>query len=207
MTGLRRDSKTRLGSIGLAFALVAAFVAVSGGGAQPRSARPVLLGPERLAQVAFTGGAHLYLRFGGVTSGTGTIHTGDIEVQSFQFGVGRGITTPAGGTGREASAPSVSEIVVTKLMDASSTKLLNQLLGTTPQLVTLFAVHAVTNAPTEELEYTFEQVLLSKFSESGSGGSGHESISLNFTKITMTYKLNGSAKSRVCYDLALAKKC
>ena len=44
-----------------------------------------------------------------------------IEVQSFQFGSGRGISTPTGGSeNREASAPSVSEVVVTKLMDKAS---------------------------------------------------------------------------------------
>jgi type VI secretion system secreted protein Hcp len=44
-----------------------------------------------------------------------------IELTSFQWGVGRGIGSAMGGaTGRESSIPSVSEIVVTKLMDSSS---------------------------------------------------------------------------------------
>src|SRR5262245_1355279 len=50
-----------------------------------------------------------------------------IELNSFQWGVGRGISSPTGGSAdRESSAPSVSEIVVTKATDVSSTKLLNE---------------------------------------------------------------------------------
>ena len=44
-----------------------------------------------------------------------------IELGSCQFGVGRSITNPtAKGGDREASAPSVSEIVVTKVTDGAS---------------------------------------------------------------------------------------
>src|SRR3974377_1307042 len=50
-----------------------------------------------------------------------------IELNSVQWGVGRGISSPTGGSAdRESSAPSVSEIVVTKATDVSSTKLLNE---------------------------------------------------------------------------------
>jgi len=54
-------------------------------------------------------------------------HTGWIELHSFQWGVGRGISSPTGASAdREASAPSVSEIVVTKAQDAATTKILNE---------------------------------------------------------------------------------
>ena len=52
-----------------------------------------------------------------------------IEVNSFQWGVGRGISSPTGGSAdRESSAPSVSEIVVTKATRHRSPKLLNEAL-------------------------------------------------------------------------------
>src|SRR6516162_1054789 len=52
-----------------------------------------------------------------------------IEVNSFQWGVGRGISSPTGGSSdREASAPSVSEIVVTKPNDIATINLLNEAL-------------------------------------------------------------------------------
>src|SRR5947209_12595857 len=54
-------------------------------------------------------------------------HEGWIECNSFQWGVGRGISSPTGASAdRESSAPSVSEIVVTKATDLASTKLLNE---------------------------------------------------------------------------------
>src|SRR6059058_5931429 len=56
-------------------------------------------------------------------------HTGWIELNSFQWGVGRGISSPTGGAAdRESSAPSVSEITVTKATDISSTKMYNEAL-------------------------------------------------------------------------------
>jgi hypothetical protein len=40
---------------------------------------------------------------------------GAIDLNSFSWGIGRGISSPTGGSAdRESSAPSVSEIVVTK---------------------------------------------------------------------------------------------
>ena len=44
-----------------------------------------------------------------------------IELNSFQFGVGRGIASPTGGSAdRESSAPSISEITITKDQDTST---------------------------------------------------------------------------------------
>ncbi|MDE2240007.1 MAG: type VI secretion system tube protein Hcp, partial [Rhodospirillales bacterium] len=53
-----------------------------------------------------------------------------IEVQSFQWGVGRGIGSPTGSSGnREASTPSVSEITVSKNLDNASGGLLKEALS------------------------------------------------------------------------------
>src|SRR5258707_15238943 len=50
-------------------------------------------------------------------------YKGWIELNSFQFGVSRGVSSGAGGATRESSSPSISEIVVTKYFDKSSAKL------------------------------------------------------------------------------------
>jgi type VI secretion system secreted protein Hcp len=48
-------------------------------------------------------------------------HQDWIVLNSFQWGVGRGISSPTGGSkDRESSAPSLSEITVTKHQDAAS---------------------------------------------------------------------------------------
>src|SRR3954465_262773 len=67
-----------------------------------------------------------YLTYAAISKGESQAkgHEGSkgwIEVGSIQFGVGRGISTPVGTSSkREASAPSVSEVVVTKMMDSTS---------------------------------------------------------------------------------------
>jgi type VI secretion system Hcp family effector len=53
-----------------------------------------------------------------------------IELSSFQWGVGRAIASlPGGASNTESSAPSVSEIVVTKVTDVSSPGLFRAALG------------------------------------------------------------------------------
>jgi type VI secretion system secreted protein Hcp len=53
-----------------------------------------------------------------------------IEIDSMQWGIGRSISSPSGGSSdRESSTPSVSEIVVTKTSDQSSAGLFQACLG------------------------------------------------------------------------------
>src|SRR6202030_4162530 len=66
-----------------------------------------------------------YLQIDGV-KGESQTRPGWIEVSSFHWGVGRGISSPTGGSSdRESSAPSVSEIVVTKPTDIATVKMLD----------------------------------------------------------------------------------
>jgi type VI secretion system secreted protein Hcp len=74
----------------------------------------------------------IYMQYSGITGDAQnlTFHQQWIEINSFQFGVGRGISSPTGGSAdREASSPSVSEIVVTKKTDAASPSLFQHCLG------------------------------------------------------------------------------
>ena len=46
---------------------------------------------------------------------------GQIQISKFAFGIGRGVSSPIGGTSnREASTPSVSEIALSKLLDEAT---------------------------------------------------------------------------------------
>jgi hypothetical protein len=73
----------------------------------------------------------IYIQFGsipGEVANTG--HEKWIEINSFQWGVGRGSPSPTGGSaGRESSTPSVSEIVVKKptLYSLSNVNIINAL--------------------------------------------------------------------------------
>ncbi len=134
-----------------------------------------------------------------------------IEVNSCQFGVGRGINSPTGGSSdREASAPSVSEIVVTKPTDVASTKLFNESLQGEGVAVTIDFCKTDKGKFETYMTYTLTNTMISGFSMSSAGDRPVESISLNFTKIEFKNTSMGAANDTgspdaVTYDLALGK--
>lgn len=134
-----------------------------------------------------------------------------IEVNSFQFGSGRGISTPTGGAeNREASAASVSEVTITKQMDKASPKLFEQsLIGSDGKMVKI----AMTRTGKELKElctYKFEKTLVSGYSVSSGGeGAPTESLSLNFVKFEYSYTGSDAtgadaAKMKVGFDIGKA---
>lgn len=134
-----------------------------------------------------------------------------IEVQSFQFGSGRGISTPTGrAANRESSAPSISEVVVTKMMDKASPMLFEQgLVGLTGKEVKIHITR--TGKEMETLcTYKFEDTLVASYSVSSGGDAPVESLSLNFVKFEYKYKgsdatgASGGAMT-VAYDIGAAK--
>ena len=84
----------------------------------------------------------IYMQYSGISGVAHNIasHQDWIEVDSFQWGVGRGISSPTGGSSdREGSSPSVSEIVVTKQTDVASANLFQACLqGTELQIPIIF---------------------------------------------------------------------
>jgi type VI secretion system secreted protein Hcp len=107
-----------------------------------------------------------------------------IEVDSFQWGVGRGVGSAQGSGGnREASNPSISEVTVTKQQDQATGPLLKEAFnGQGNSVVTITFVR--TGSPAVEfLSYILTNVMLSGYSTSSGGERPTESISLNFTQI------------------------
>lgn len=138
-------------------------------------------------------------------------HAKWIEVSSLQFGVGRGIGSPMGNASdREASAPSISEIVVSKTMDIASPKLFEESLWGEGKKVTIDLCKTDKDKLEVFLQYTLEDTLVSGYSVSSGGDRPTESVSLNFTKIIMNYtpmkdKNETGDPIKVGYDLAKAK--
>lgn len=135
-----------------------------------------------------------------------------IELNSIQFGVGRAIGTAARGLEtRESSEPNISEIVVTKRMDKSSTKLLHDAwAGDLSSDVTIKMTTTTKDQVDTFLELKLKNCGLSGYSLSSSGEAPTESLSLNFTEIQMTYtgrdsKVGGSPDT-VGYDLTKMAK-
>jgi len=118
-----------------------------------------------------------------------------IELQSFQWGVGRGIgSAMSGQASRESSIPSVSEIVVTKRMDGSSPGLwTDSVAGQLNTTVKIAFTTTSKGATTEFLNYELTNTGLSGYSLSSGGDMPTESLSLNFTKVV--WKFTGTDPS------------
>ncbi len=154
----------------------------------------------------------IYLKYDGIDGeATHDKHKKWIDVGSLQFGVGRGISTPSGSTAnREASEPSISEVVVTKMLDAASSKLfVESCTGAAGKKVEIHLVSTGSPGNTY-VEYTLHNALISGYSLSSGGDRPSESISINFTKIEYKHIPYDEANKAgtpvtVSYDLASTK--
>lgn len=154
----------------------------------------------------------IYLKYEGIDGeATHEDHKKWIEVGSLQFGIGRGISTAAGSTAnREASEPSVSEVVITKTLDGASSKLFTEsATGATGKKVEIHLVSTGSPGNTY-VEYTLTNSLISGYSVSSGGDRPSELISINFTKIEYKHiPFDASNKAgtpvTVSYDLSTTK--
>jgi type VI secretion system secreted protein Hcp len=138
-------------------------------------------------------------------------HSQWVEVNSFQWGVGRGISSPVGGSAdRESSAPSVSEIVVTKPTDISTVKLLDEALEGDGKDVTIDFCKTDKGKLSVYLSFVINNTMISGYSLSSGGDRPQESLSFNFTKINCTdvglgAKNDQGQPATVGYDLGQGK--
>jgi len=133
-----------------------------------------------------------------------------IEINSLQFGTGRGISSATGGGSRQPSEPSVSEVVFTKPMTIDSGDIFFQsVAGTTPMKAEIHVINTAKDKNTPYLKITLHDSLISGYSLSSGGDRPSESVSLNFTKIEVQYdqydgdalKASGSPKK---FDISKA---
>src|SRR5260370_34573965 len=121
-------------------------------------------------------------------------YKGWIELNSFQFGVSRGVSSGAGGATRESSSPSISEIVVSKYLDSSSPKLYqDSLAGAFDTKVTITMTSTTKNKVETFLTYELTDCEGSSYSQSSGGDAPVERLSLNYTKIMGTPTPPGKA--------------
>ena len=155
----------------------------------------------------------IYMKWDGI-DGAVTTHGFEkwIELHSFQWGVGRAVGTAARGAAtREASEPNLSEIVITKRMDKSSTKLFMDAVAGDLSSTVKFKFTTTTKDKVDTfLAYELTNCGVSGYSTSSGGDAPTESLSLNFTKIMFTYterdpKIAGSPDT-VGYDLLKMSK-
>ena len=152
----------------------------------------------------------IFLKYGDIKGETTqTTHKEWIEISSFQFGVGRGISSGVGGgSKREASAPSVSEVTMTKTFDIASPLLLKEAVGgksVTAKIELTQTDNSGKHASFQKYELT--NALISGYSISSGGDRPSESLSLNFTKFDSEYlniddKFAAKTTGHVIYDIA-----
>ncbi len=153
----------------------------------------------------------IFLKYDGIDGEvTAEGHEQWIDVHSFQWGVGRPISTPTGsGKDRNTTAPNISEVTLTKPYDGASVGLFQELL--TPgdsKKAQIDFVRTDKDQLSVFLSLELDEVMISGYHVS-SGGDGQplESLSLNFTKIIVTETgttQTGSAgqPTKAGYDLA-----
>mgnify|MGYP000358402395 FL=1 len=130
----------------------------------------------------------IYMKFGSVNGSVTTEGFKNwIELNSLQYGTNRQVTSGAGGHVREGSNPSISEIVVSKHLDASSTPFFaDAVAGSFDTKVEIKMTTTVKNKVETYLTFELANCGLSSYSASSGGDMPMESLSLNFTKITIT---------------------
>lgn len=157
----------------------------------------------------------IYLKIDGIDGNvTAEGHEKWIELDSMQFGVGRGITS-LGSVGREsdreASVASISEITVSKLMDETTPLFfIEACIGVAKSA----QIHLCRTGDKVQsfMEYKLRNVLISSYSvEAPSEGHPEESLSFNFDKIEMKYipaddTEKAGSPIPAGYDLQTAKK-
>ena len=155
----------------------------------------------------------IYLQIDGVTGDVEEAgHTGWIQLNSFQWGVGRGIGSPKSkAKDREGAEASVSEVTASKTQDNATTQLMRLALwGKSKKVNVEFTRTGDQNQQIAYLKYELEDVLFSGYSTSSGGDRPSESLSLNFTKVTFTNleskdTMEDGSPDRLQYDLATGK--
>ena len=155
----------------------------------------------------------IFLKYGSIKGETTQLtHKEWIEVNSIQWGVGRGVASGVGGgSKREATAPSVSEITITKTMDISSPLLLKEALGGKAVDVKLELTQTDNSGKHVSYQkYVLSETLVSGYSVSSGGDRPSESISMNFTKIDSEYlniddKFASKTTGHIVFDIAASK--
>lgn len=133
----------------------------------------------------------IYMKFGDIKGSVTTEGFKDwIEIDSFDWGVTRHIGSAARGAHlRESSEPEISEIAITKRMDASSPKLVEDALaGKMDTKVTITLTTTAKGDVVDFLSYELSDTGISDYKVHSGGADPTESFLLNFTKIIGTFK-------------------
>lgn len=131
----------------------------------------------------------IYMKYDAITGDvTETGHKDWIECHSFQWGVGRALSSTVGSSAdRESTAPSVGQVTITKDNDVATGKLMAEALGGHGKTVKLDFVRTDKGKLDVYLSLELTNTLISDYSMGGSDRPG-ESVTLSFTKVAFSTK-------------------
>ena len=154
----------------------------------------------------------IYLQLEGIDGdATHETHKNWMDIAAINWRVNRNMSTQAGSAAnREASEPSISEIVLNKVSDSSSTKLFQE--ACSGRVGKRAVIHMVsTGSPGQTyIEYTLHNTLIAAYNVGSSGDRPTETITLNFTKMEVKYtpyddSNNPKSPMIASYDLATTR--
>lgn len=144
--------------------------------------------------VAVHGAVDYFLKIEGVEgeSASHDKHKGEIDIQSFSWGMSNPVTTSPTGGNRTSGPLGVKELTLAKRLDKTSPALaLGVASGKVYPKVEINIVSSVDGVPREKYHtYKLEDVIISSYSVSGSNSGDAvptEQLSLNFSKIEFGY--------------------
>ncbi|MDT3376343.1 Hcp family type VI secretion system effector [Labrys portucalensis] len=154
----------------------------------------------------------IYLQLDGIQGdATQEQHKKWMDIEAIHWNVSRNMNTSAGSAAnREASEPTISEVILTKVSDSSSTRLFQEACsGRTGKTAVIHLVSTGSPGNTY-IEYTLTNTLLANYSVDSNGDRPVETIRLNFTKMQVKYtpynEDNTSGSPTIAtYDLATTK--
>ena len=133
----------------------------------------------------------IVLKFATEIKGQSTVdgHTGWINVESMQFGVGRSIAMQTGGGAkREVSSPSISEVTFSRQSDMASPELFYQACGgVSLGKCEIHLLQVVDNKPQVFMKIELEEAIISNFSLSSGGDMPIDNFCINFSKISFEF--------------------
>ncbi|MDE1766330.1 MAG: type VI secretion system tube protein Hcp [Thaumarchaeota archaeon] len=155
-----------------------------------------------------SGSDPIFMKISGVTGDSKTKEfPGDIELQSFQFGIQHQID-PA--TGQSSGRTVFEPIVVTKSMDGTSPKIFTDVAGGTviPRVDIYFAKTTPSGLLQTYAHYVLTNVIISSYSVSAGVDAPTENLSLNFQKIQFEFSTTNpdgtlASPGVASWDLAL----
>jgi type VI secretion system secreted protein Hcp len=116
-------------------------------------------------------------------------HTGWIKLDSIGFNSGRTVRSRTGRVAdRQADVGQVGELTLTKLMDSSSMALFKSVCQGHGEALQIDVTRAGPDkSEVVYLTYKLENALLTSYAYHTEGANPSETLTINFTKITMTY--------------------